>query len=267
MRAEFKSSMSPINPSAVRRVAVFAAMQWECRPVLRNLRQVQRDKLGSFTVWRATSAGHEVTLVKTGIGVRLAAQAIDALLAQGEFDLIISTGCAGGLSPAAAPGDLAIATFAVCAGSGQRFATDVGFADQMTAVAEQAKLTAHRGPMLCVDDAFTTATAKRAAAALGHVAVEMEGVAIAARAAMANIPFIAVRSILDDAETEMHDGGFVDPASGQVKPLALAKYLVRRPGAIRDLLAMQKMMQAAESSLDRLFKVWFSLFDRPSSTV
>ena len=51
------------------RIAIFAALQWECRPVLRHLRRVTRERHAGVTVWRGTTAACEVWLVKTGMGL------------------------------------------------------------------------------------------------------------------------------------------------------------------------------------------------------
>ena len=108
-----------------------------------------------------------------------------------------------------------------------------------------------------------TAAQKRAAAAQHDaVAVEMEGVPLAAAAARRSIPFVSVRAILDTADTELkHTGRFIEPQTGAVKPLALVGYLATHPGAVTDLLAMQRMMHAAQTSLERFFAIWFSTLD------
>ena len=171
----------------------------------------------------------------------------------------MSTGCAGGLIAHAAPGDLAIASCAVDDATGEQYATDPSLSERADRLARAAGLAVHRGPIVCVADAFTSSAAKQAAAARGQVAVEMEGAPIAASAAAAGIPYLSVRAILDDAETEFRDGGCVDGATGRVKPLALVKYVARRPAAVGELLAMQRMMQAAEDSLAAFFRRWFAV--------
>ena len=92
------------------RIAIFAALQWECGAVVRHLRRVERSRLGAFTLWRSRAARHEVWVVKTGVGVQRAAAAVDALGDATRFALLMSTGCAGGLAPELRPGDLALAT-------------------------------------------------------------------------------------------------------------------------------------------------------------
>ncbi len=242
-------------------------MPWECRPLLRHLRQVRRERVGGFTVWRARTLRGEVVLMKTGVGPRQAHEAATALSSSGRFDAFISTGCAGGLSAQAAPGDVIIATLAVSEMTGEQFATDPCWSDQAHAVATRSGLTVHRGPILCVEQALSTSESKRIAAANGNIAVEMEGAAIAACAAATQTPFVALRSILDGAGTNLSaDAKLIDPVSGAVKPLALAKYVATNSAALSNLLAMQRMMQAAQRSLDRFFAAWLAS-PFPKSTV
>ena len=63
------------------RVAIFAALPWECRTVLRPLREVRRTRLGAFTMWQGRASEREVWVVKTGDGDRRAATAVDAACA------------------------------------------------------------------------------------------------------------------------------------------------------------------------------------------
>jgi adenosylhomocysteine nucleosidase len=106
---------------------------------------------------------------------------------------------------------------------------------------------------------MATAAAKRAAAAThGTVAVEMEGAPIAARAAQIGVPFVSVRAILDTLETELgHSGRFIDQDNGTFKPLALAAHLATHPSVLPDVLALQRMRDAAQKSLKRFFGAWF----------
>ena len=242
------------------RIAIFAALQWECRAVLQQMRQTSRERAAGFTLWRGSTPRGEVVLVKTGMGLAQAEGAARAIRARGEFELFMSTGCAGALAAELAPGDVAVATAIVGNHSRGRFETHGEHCARAQRVAERAALRVTTGPVLCSPHALATAEQKHAAAVQhGAVAVEMEGASIAAEAAARGIPFISVRSVLDTADTELrHAGRFIDSRTGAVKPLALAGYIAIHPGALTDLLAMQRMMHAAQSSLERFFAVWFS---------
>jgi adenosylhomocysteine nucleosidase len=241
----------------VERIAIFAALRWECRPVLRQLRHVTRERAGDFTLWRGSTARGEVVLVKTGMGVAQAAAAARSLHDQGEFTLVMSTGCAGALAPGLVPGDVAVAT-AIVGLPHDRLDTHPEHRVHAQRTAERAALRVTSGIVLCSPQALMTAEHKRAAAVqYGAVAVEMEGSAIATAAAERGIPFVSVRTILDTAETELrHADGFIDAPTGAVRPLAIAGYLATHPAAAADLLSMRRMMRAAQASLERFFAAW-----------
>ena len=241
------------------RIAIFAALRWECRPILRHLRRVRRTRLAACTVWRGEAAGEEIWLVKTAIGEQRAAAAI-AALGEGQFNLFFSTGCAGALAPELRPGDLAIATAVVTDSSAIQYSTDPVQRERARRIAERAALSAVLGPVLCSGKALASADAKRRAAIrTGAVAVEMEGAAIGACALRAGVPFLSVRAVLDTAATALPESGdLVDPQTGAVKLLALVRHLAAQPRAVAELLALQRMMGAAQRTLDRFFAAWLA---------
>jgi adenosylhomocysteine nucleosidase len=240
------------------RVAIFAALHWECRPVLRHLRRVTRERYAHTTVWRGTSAAGETWLVKTGMGVHNAAGAVQAISGAARFDLALSTGCAGALAPELTTGDVVVAS-AIVGDDGVRFDTDAPHSERLRRAAARAALRCRAGLVLCSREVLATAAAKRAAAARGAIAVEMEGAPIAVAAARAGSAFVSVRTILDTADTELpHVGRVIDPQHGAVKPLALARYLATHPGALPALLAIQQMRRAAEASLEWFFGAWLA---------
>jgi nucleoside phosphorylase len=243
----------------VERIAIFAALQWECRAVLRPLRQVRRVRLGAFRGWQGRVGQREVWVVKTGVGVQRAAAAVDAAAAAGPFQLIVSTGCAGGLAPELRPGDLTLATSITGDGIDGALTTAAEQRARALDAAQAAGLRGLEGLQLCSATVLATQAEKRAAAAAGAVVVEMEGGAIAARAAAAQVPFLSVRAILDGADHRLQmPGTLIDPATGGMRPFALASYVATHPGAIAELRALQRMQHAARDSLERFFGQWLA---------
>lgn len=237
------------------RLAIFAALKWECRPILRHLRRVTRTRLADFAAWHSVTSTCEIWLIKTGIGERRAAAAATAARAAGRFDLFLSTGCAGALAPTLLPGDLTIATKVVCDSSSDYFETDVAFRKRAERAAQRAALRTTVGALVCSPRALTTAAAKRTAATQsGAIAVEMEGAGIAAAAAEAGARFASIRAIFDTAATELDESGdFIDPQTGTLKLLSLVRHVVAQPSALAHLLALQPMMRAAQDGLDKFF--------------
>jgi adenosylhomocysteine nucleosidase len=243
----------------VERIAIFAALRWECQPVLRHLRRVTRERMGDFVVWRGHAAAQEVWLVKTGIGEERAGAAAELTRGAEEFALFLNTGCAGALAPELGPGDLTVATAIIGHGTATRFDTTPRRREYACRVAARAQLRTTAAPVLCSPRTLATAADKRAAASQhGAVAVEMEGAPIAACAAQAGVAFASVRAILDAVDTELrHSGRFMDEQHGTLKPLALAGYLATHPTILPDLLALQRMQRTAQTSLNKFFDAWF----------
>ena len=243
------------------RIAIFAAMDWECRPVLHNLRDVRRRPDAAAEMWLGRSArAEEVWVVKTGLGERRATEKARRVAEASRFDLFLSTGCAGALAPDLRPGDLVIAPRVVRLGDGESFASSTLDRDRALRLAGEAGLAARAGDLACSETALATPEVKRAAAARTQaIAVEMEGTGIAAVASASGIRFLAVRSILDDAQSPVEGGGsIIHPELGRIRPLALIAYLARRPGALRGFAAARRMMNAAQQSLEQFFAVFLA---------
>lgn len=247
------------------RIAIFAALQWECRAVLGHLPQLRRGRVGAFTSWHTQINGCAVSIVKTGVGVTRAAAAVGALGDLGAYSLIVSAGCAGGLDAALQAGDLVLATALSGDGAVAALPTDAIRRAGARQIASAAGIRTVEGPIVCSATVLATVAEKRAAAARGAIAVEMEGGPIAAAAAAARIPFLSVRTVLDGAEHAVAiPPGLMDPASGAVRPLVTAAYLATHPRAIVELRALQRLQVAARDSLERFFTDWFT-HARPAS--
>src|SRR5262249_48077025 len=138
--------------------------------------------------------------------------------------------------------------------------TTAGIREQACRIAEQARLRATAAPVLCSARLLGTAADKRAAATThSAVAVEMEGAAIAACGAQAGVAFASVRAILDTVDTELrHAGPFMVKMQRTIKPLAVIGYLAAHPTSVSDLLALQRMQRAAQTTLNRFFDAWFA---------
>lgn len=139
-----------------------------------------------------------IQILQTGVGPALARQAIrDAPLA----DLIISTGCCGGLSAELNPGDLIIAS-RVCALKGDRVeeapCPASHLMDQMSAAATGCSTAFRLGGLLTSAEPLRTPQQKQTAAEIsGAAGVDMETSAIAEVAAARGIPYISIRVVLD----------------------------------------------------------------------
>ena len=234
------------------RMTVFAALRWECQPVLRALRRVSRSRVEGITVWRGESGAGDVQVIQTGMGMERATKAAQLIT---DADVVLSTGCAGALDPTMRPGDIVIATEVVSAVPGHRLPTHPRLRHHIEQVASRRTGRSFVGPVLCSHSILATADAKhQAAEATGAIAVEMEGAPLAERAAALRVSFASIRSILDTSDTDVTDTApFLDPATGGVRPFALAVHLAGHPRTFKALLSMQPQMAAARASLERFF--------------
>ncbi len=238
------------------RIAIFAALQWECVPVLKSMPQAERGHLGGFTAWSSRRGQTEIVLIKTGIGFTQAAAAAAAVSDSAQWDLFVSTGCAGALDERLDRGHLTLATEMIDQALGTTVGTDEEERQRFVAAAGDAARL--EGRVLSSPRALATIAEKRAAAIqFDAVAVEMEGAPLSACAQRLGVPFVSVRSILDRADTELeHSGQFVDTQTGAVKPFALARHLVAHPSAVRSLYGLKTMMDASQSTLRDVFQRW-----------
>lgn len=240
------------------RIAICAALRWECQPVLRQLHAVTKQRLGDFALWHGRAGTREVWLMKTGMGPQRARQAAQTILGAAAFDGLFNTGCAGGLAPDLRPGDLVIATTVIDYDTGRRYETDGATRTSWQAIATAAGIRSLLAPALCSGRMLTSVADKGTAAqATSAVAIDMESAMIAASAYEAGIPFGSVRAILDTAADDVQASfGFINPTTGGIKPLALASHLARHPGMLPQLFTMQRQMAAAQTSLNQFFAAW-----------
>ncbi len=240
----------------VTRLAIFAAMSWECRPIVESLGAAHRTSIGSVRVWRRAQDDDEIWVVKTGIGIERAARAARSVLDQTRFDLVMSTGCAGALSPDLDVGDLAIASRIVAPHDGTCLETDIAACARARNIAGAAGLHVAVGPVVCSATVLPTAAAKRAVgAAHAAIAVDMESAPIAACAAAQGIPFVSARAILDRVDTELPQASLVAP-DGHVRTLALARRVATHPGDLVRLWALRGMTVRAQQTLQTFFAAW-----------
>jgi nucleoside phosphorylase len=139
----------------------------------------------------------------SGVGHDNALRATERLLAHGVTRLA-NWGVAGALDASLAPGDVMIPErILYSADDRQGFSTDP---QGCTRLREQlsASLEVHRGALWSAGQPVATRAGKHAIAErTGAVAVDMEAAAVAAVAARAHLPFVAVKAICDPFEREL----------------------------------------------------------------
>lgn len=181
--------------------------------------------------------GNGTRLRVSGMGGAPAAAAARELIAAGAAALV-SFGLAGGLDPAVAAGTIFLPG-EVTDAEGRSLPTDALWRGQLSA-ALASRQPLSPGRLLSSAAPVTSAAAKadlfRTTAAQ---AVDMESFRIAAVAADAAVPFVAVRVIVDVAADDVPGiVSSVTDAYGRVRPARLIAGLLRHP---QDLLPLSRL--------------------------
>jgi nucleoside phosphorylase len=167
-----------------------------------------------------------VALRMCGIGPRRAA-AFCAELERGARPRgVVLLGWAGGLHDDLAVGEIVIADRALSAGCRDM---------ECLALPLPGVARVHRGPVLTAGHVVAAPAAKRAAAACGALAVEMEAYPLAAWAAQHGVPFVHGRVILDAVEDALPALGGVLDGYGRLQIRPLLGALTRRPALLGEL--------------------------------
>ncbi len=131
-----------------------------------------------------------------GPGPKAATLAAARLLADG-CGALLSFGLAGGLTEGLRPGDVVIAE-AVVSEDGQAWPTDLGWSKALEQKLRGAPGEIRRSRFLGLDRPLLTPLEKQDyGTRLEASAVDMESLAVASAAAKAQVPFIAVRAVID----------------------------------------------------------------------
>lgn len=184
----------------------------------------------------------------SGMGAASAAASAAALLEAGAYALV-SWGMAGGLDPALSAGDLCL-PLRVIGQDGAEFPTHAAWRAQFAA-ALPTHCVATSGTLFTSPLPLGERAAKAAAfRATGAAAVDMESAAVAAIAAARDVPFLAVRAIVDTAgdtlpAAVLAAGG----GTGQVRILRLLAGLLSAPQEVVPLVRLARRYRAAIAAL------------------
>jgi len=187
----------------------------------------------------------------SGMGAQAARTAAEGLHQHGVTALV-SFGVAGALSPNLKPGDLVLPD-AIHADT--QLPVNIAWRDRLQKLLP-ADVTVVNGILA---DSAVPLTGEKAklnlAQATNACAVDMESGAIAAVAATAGIPFIAVRAIIDPIQFSPPEAllGAVYPDGG-VNSMRLIALLLKRSVHVSTLLHMGVGMRAARKTLSRVIQ-------------
>lgn len=182
-----------------------------------------------------------------GMGAERASRAAERLIAAGARALI-SYGTCAGLDPLLQSGDLILPANVI--GTRQRFATEHPWRTRLRDRLSTA-LRVHEMDLAHVHQPLHTKTQKRTlAASCGAAAADMESLAVAECAQRHGRPFIAVRVVLDCANTSMPS--WISVATdeyGHPRPAHLLRAAVRDPLGASSLLPLALRSRRALATL------------------
>ncbi|MFI5248915.1 MAG: hypothetical protein ACHQTF_03050 [Gemmatimonadales bacterium] len=186
-----------------------------------------------------------------GIGPAAAHRAAASLVADGASALV-SWGFAAGLDPALHPGTLVISRQLeppVPGAPGAATAAAAAWAARLsTRLRDLVPLV--NGTIACPDHVVRTAAEKRTLGASGAVAADMESAAVAAVAAAAGIPWLALRVLVDTVDILMPQAvATAIDSSGRFEMPRFFCALIRRPMDLASLPALASAYRRAMRTL------------------
>jgi adenosylhomocysteine nucleosidase len=191
--------------------------------------------------------GEGSLLALSGIGRAAAAAAAQALVDAG-VSALMTFGMAGGLDPALKPGSVVIPSELI-ASDGARYGTCRAWREQVAA-AVSTLCAVTEGNLLSNSHAIETPADKAAAfRSTGAAAVDMESAAVAQIAAKHNLPFIAVRVIVDTAADMLPRAVVAASLAGSVQFARLIGGLILAPREIGSLIRLARRYRIAMRSL------------------
>jgi adenosylhomocysteine nucleosidase len=188
-------------------------------------------------------------ILQSGPGPERAAKAATTALAAGA-QALVSWGLAGGLAADLPAGAVLLPRRVRAAGGGSFDADPEWHAALEHALREE--LRPWLGDLVTVTAALTAPAQKIAAGAGGAIAADMESAAVAAVAARARAPFVALRVVVDTAGDSLPRDAerWIDDRGDRRLMPALAA--VAKPAQWRDLWVLARRYRAARAVLDRL---------------
>ena len=243
------------------KIVIIGAIKEEIAGIKQRMKIRDTHRLGHATVIDGEWLGHEILLVRSGMGMKKAEESLVAVCKQFSPNLVISMGYAGGLNKTLGSGDLLIAEKILGIAAGKilnfdsAFSTDQEFltnelVDKALLVSETMNLKSHRGTLLTVHKPVLKPEQKCALGKLYSVhAVDMETSAMARYARENTMPFLSIRAISDTVDQELMDlSGLVDK-TGEVSKLKAGWYVITHPGSMKEMLGLGQVAKKSTANL------------------
>jgi len=199
------------------KIAILGAMDEEVKLIKESLENLQQVTYSHLVFYTGSLHGHEIVLVKCGIGKVASAVATTMIIEKFEPDYVVNTGSAGGFDKELNIGDIVISNAVThhdvdltvfgyapgqCAGMPENYVCNEQLIEAAQKSAKQIDGVNVKTGLICSGDSFVGNDELAAATLLkfpSMMAVEMEGAAIAQTAYLMGIPFLIIRSLSDIA--------------------------------------------------------------------
>ena len=256
---QFDSSAGSHPATALTRTAVFVATRWELHALRRALFLDKVSQVGGVRCLIAERGERVYCVIQTGIGPDRARGAARAVLSEGDWALVLSTGFAGSLVPADI-GDLIVGTDVVPLHHDGQWARDAGLfpcskdeQSRLLSVGREAGMAVKPGGMVSTPHIVWRANEKRAIRDLTHaVGLDMESAALASVAYEKGIPMAIVRTVSDlvDEDLPLDFNLFLRPTGWLTGLWAL----ISHPASFAGLNRLRVQSRVAADRLARFFR-------------
>ena len=177
------------------------------------------------------------------------------MLVEAGATALISWGCAAALDPRLNPGDLVLPT-QIIGLNGATMETDQAWRTRL-AFQLEGQLPVYAGLLAESDRIVATAEEKQAIfAATGSIALDMESGAAARSARMQNLPFLAIRSIIDTAHVTIPpsiERAF--DANGMLHVPTMLFHTLLRPSDFYGVIQLGRHFECAMKTLKLVAKI------------
>jgi len=224
-------------------IGLIAAMPEESSALLRRVPDWKACRLGAFRGFRFHLSNQDCLLVESGVGLQRAGEAARTLLAEGP-QIIVSFGVAGAVQANLRIGDVVVARHScrLEQGAAGPLLSLYDLPGDSRRAAEQALQT--HGARLVNGTAVTTRgeqTILRMTVEMENPVLEMETAGIAAAAAQAGVPLLALRGISDNPGAPLPlDPAAVLDTEYRFKIGKLIGLLLRRPQILLQIRRMRR---------------------------
>ncbi|WP_161966101.1 hypothetical protein [Steroidobacter cummioxidans] len=214
-----------------------------------------------------SSTANDVLIAVAGIGATAAGRAAAAVMEAGA-DALVSWGYAGGLAPNLSAGTLVVPDRIVCT-DGSVFDTDESWREALSARIAAGQQAVRCATLLSSSLILADEECKsRHFLSSGAIAVDMESAAIARVAQAWNVPFLAVRAVLDTSGEQLPRAiaDAIGP-EGKLRWAQLWRDVVCSPRTLQQLLALRSNYRDARRALIAAAGVGRSLLHPSDSEV